>query len=395
MPRRLQFSYFSSIKVVLLAVNLLVFGSSCTKKQVHSPQKQGDADVLKIGEVSSMTGAEATYGKNAHQGILLGIDEMNEAGGIKGKKLKLITLDSQGNPDESARAITKLITQEGVLSVLTGVISSNALAMAPIAQQHQIPFLATIATNPKVTDLGNFIFRTCLMDSFQGVAMAKFALQNLKMKRLVILRDIKSDYSVGLAETFASTLKSGGGEVIMEQSYSAGDIDFRAQLTSIRSKDADGIFVPGYYTDVSLIARQARELGLKAPLLGGDGWDSPLLKEIGGDALSGSYFSGYYSPDDSSPRLKSFITRYQKAYGVVPDGLALMGYEGTQLFINALKRAKTLSPKDIREAFAETKNVETVSGKISMNSHRDAARPAVVLKIEKSGSIKYQTKIYP
>ena len=355
--------------------------------------KQNPSNVILIGEVSSMTGGEATYGLSAHRGIELALEQVNARGGIQGKKLKLVSMDSQGKPDESARAIAKLISQDGVSAVVTGVISSNALAMAPIAQKNSVPMLATISTHPKVTEQGDQIFRICLMDSFQGTVMAKFALEHLKLKKIVIMRDVKSDYSVGLSETFASVLKAGGGEILMEQSYSGGDIDFKAQLTAVRGKAPDAIYVPGYYSDVSLIARQARELGLSIPLLGGDGWDSPKLKEIGGDALSGSYFSGLYSPEGSSPLLKKFLESYQIAYQTAPDGLAVMGYEGMQVLADAMARAQPLNSKGIREALATTRNFEAVTGKISMDSHRNALRSAVVLRVEKDGHLKYTATV--
>jgi len=378
-----HFLTFTSMVGIFAAVLI----SGCTQ--------QNKTDSIVIGEVASMTGIEATYGLAAHQGIELAIQEINAAGGVRGKNLKLITLDSQGKPDESARAITRLISQDHASLIMTGVISSNALAMAPIAQKNHVPFIATIATHPKVTDLGDYIFRVCLMDSFQGEVMAKFALKNLKLKKVAILRDVKSDYSIGLAETFTSILKAGGGEIVIDQSYSAGDIDFKSQLTAVRSKKPDAIYIPGYYTDVSLIARQARELGIEAPLLGGDGWDSPKLKEIGGAALAGSYFSGFYSPEEPSPRLKDFLTHYQNRYHVNPEGLAVMGYEGVQVMVNALNQAQTIDSQGIRDALANTQKVETVTGTVSMDAKRNAMRSAVVLMIEKSGNLKYQASIAP
>lgn len=385
-----------SVKTTSLAILVLaIAGVGCTTRQVPQSSESSSSDALLIGEVSSMTGAEATYGMNAHQGIALAIQEINEAGGVKGKKLKLLTLDSQGKPDESTRALTKLISKDKVSAVLAGVISSNALAMAPIAQQNKIPFVATIATHPKVTTLGDYIFRVCLMDSFQGKVMAKFALENLKVKKVAILRDVKSDYSIGLSETFTSVIREGGGEIVMSQTYTANDNDFKSQLTAVRAKNPEAIFIPGYYTDVSLIARQARELGMNIPLLGGDGWDSPKLKEIGGEALTGSYFVSFYSAEQATPSLKAFIERYKKAYGAAPDGLALGGYEGAQVLADAIRRAKTLDSVGIRDALAQSEHVATASGEVSMDQKRDAIRSAVVQQIEKNGNLKYQATVNP
>lgn len=224
--------------------------------------------------------------------------------------------------------------------------------------------------------------------------MAKFAGTSLKAKRAAILRDIKSDYSMGLANFFAETFKKMGGEIVVEQSYSAGDVDFKSQLTSIKSKNPEVIFVPGYYTEVGLIARQTRELGIKVPLLGGDGWDSSKLTEIGGPALDGSYFSNHYSPEDKNPVVQKFIADYKAKFGGVPDGLAAMGYDAFMVLAEAMKRAKSLSNADVRQAIAETKNFNGVTGVISIDKNRDAVKPAVVLEI-KDGKFVYRETVNP
>ncbi|MEY4632424.1 MAG: hypothetical protein RIQ81_2544, partial [Pseudomonadota bacterium] len=273
-----------------------------------------DANVIKIGEVGSMTGSEATFGVATHQGVELAIREINASGGIRGKKLQVISLDDQGKPEEAATAVTRLITQDKVTAIVGEVASSRSLAMAPIAQQYKIPMVSPSSTNPKVTEIGDYIFRVCFIDPFQGFVMARFAADNLKVKKVAILRDVKNDYSVGLSKFFTETFKKLGGEIVVDQSYSAGDIDFKSQLTAIRGKKPEAIFVPGYYTEVGLIARQARSLGIKAPLLGGDGWDSPKLLQIGGKAVEGAFFSNHYSAEDKSPHVQSFIERYRKDY---------------------------------------------------------------------------------
>ena len=352
-------------------------------------------DMIKIGEVGSMTGSEATFGTSTHNGIELAVSQINEKGGIKGKKFQIISLDDQGKPEEAATAVTKLITQNGVTVIIGEVASSRSLAMAPIAQQYKIPMISPSSTNPKVTEQGDYIFRVCFIDPFQGTVMAKFALETLKLKKVAILRDVKNDYSVGLADYFRDTFVKGGGTIVVDQSYSAGDIDFKSQLTSIRTKLPEAIFVPGYYTEVGLIARQARELGIKAPLMGGDGWDSPKLKEIGGSAIDGSYFSNHYSHEDKAPYVQDFIAKFKAAYGVIPDGLAAMGYDAAMVFADSLSRSKTLSSSDIREAIATTKAYQGVTGKITINEKRDAVKSAVILKVDPSGEFKYMTTINP
>jgi branched-chain amino acid transport system substrate-binding protein len=384
-----------------LIASLAVTGCLCNPQKTTTPATTGEnaatteaAEEIRIGEVGSMTGSEATFGQSTHNGIELAIKEANAAGGIGGKQLKLISLDNQGKPEEAATAVTRLINQDKVTAILGEVASSRSMAMAPIAQAAGIPMVSPSSTNPKVTQLGDYIFRVCFIDPFQGSVMAKFAAENLAVKRVAILRDVKNDYSVGLADFFRDTFVKLGGEIAIDQSYSAGDMDFKSQLTSIRAANPEAIFVPGYYTEVGLIARQARELGLAVPLLGGDGWDSPKLSEIGGEAVDGSYFSNHYSSEDQSPHVQDFIKNYQTAYGSVPDGLAAMGYDAARVLIDAMKRSAAVTPKDLRDSLAGTKDFQGVTGKITIDSERNAVKPAVVLSV-KGGQFKYQTTINP
>lgn len=387
-----------SAALAVLTLSATVIFSACTKKTPapgDSQQQAAPTDAIKIGEVGSMTGSEATFGISTHEGILLAVNQANAAGGINGKQLAVIALDDQGKPDEAATAVTKLITQDKVIAILGEVASSRSLAMAPIAQENKIPMITPSSTNPKVTEIGDHIFRVCFIDPFQGTVMAKFAHENLKAKKVAILRDVKNDYSVGLANFFVETFKKLGGDIVLDQSYSAGDIDFKSQLTAIRAKAPDAIFVPGYYTEVGLVARQARELGIKAPLLGGDGWDSPKLKEIGGSAMDGSYFSNHYSAEDKAPHIQDFISKYKAAFGgKTPDGLAAAGYDAAVVLIEAMKKAPNLSTTDIRNAIAGTKDFQGVTGKITLNEKRDAVKSAVVLKVE-GGDFKFVTSVNP
>jgi branched-chain amino acid transport system substrate-binding protein len=372
-----------------LMTNAAILGFALANSQAFA------AEPIKIGEVGSMTGSEATFGISTHQGIELAIKEANAAGGIHGRQLQVISLDDQGKPEEAATAVTRLITQDKVTAILGEVASSRSLAMAPIAQQYKIPMVTPSSTNPKVTEVGDYIFRVCFIDPFQGEVMARFALETLKVKKVAILRDVKNDYSVGLANFFTDKIKSAGGEILIDQSYSAGDIDFKSQLTAIRSKKPEVIFVPGYYTEVGLIARQARQLGIKAPLLGGDGWDSPKLTEIGGKALEGSFFSNHYSSEDTSEQVQNFIEKYKKAYNVVPDGLAAMGYDAALVLIDAMKRSsKSLKTEEIRAALSKTADFPGVTGRITIDQKRNAVKSAVVLKVTNSG-FKYETTIKP
>jgi len=378
-----SFTMRSMLSVFLVAA-LLTPG--CRKKETEN--------VIKVGEIGSMTGAEATFGLSTHEGVKLAMDEANAAGGINGKKIEVISIDDQGKPEEAAIAMTKLITQNKVVAVIGEVASSRSLAIAPIAQQYKVPMISPSSTNPKVTQIGNYIFRVCFIDPFQGTVMARFALDTLKVKKLAIFRDVKNDYSVGLADFFKETLLAGGGQVVADQSYSAGDMDFKSQLTAIRTAEPEAVFIPGYYTDVGLIVRQARELGLTVPLLGGDGWDSPKLTEIGGAAMDGTYFSNHYSEEDKSPQVVSFIEKYKKAYGIVPNGISALGYDAAMVLIDALKRTKSSSQEDLRNAIAETKNFVGIGGKITMDENRNPVKPAVVIKVQ-DGKFRYTATVEP
>lgn len=362
-------------------------------------QSAQSADTIKIGEVGSMTGSEATFGISTHQGIILAIEEANAKGGVKGKQLEVISLDDQGKPEEAATAVTKLITQNKVTAILGEVASSRSMAMAPIAQKNKIPMITPSSTNPKVTELGTYVFRVCFIDPFQGTVMATFAAETLKVKKVAVLRDVKNDYSIGLADFFTEVFKKKGGTIVLDTSYSAGDMDFKSQLTAIKGKNPEAIFVPGYYTEVGLIARQARELGIKAPLMGGDGWDSPKLTEIGGKAIEGAFFSNHYSSEDKSPVVQDFISRFKKKYNVVPDGLAAMGYDAALVMIDGMNRAKTLGGNDIRAALADTKKFQGVTGKITIDEKRNAVKSAVVLEVAKKEpgkeDFRYKTTINP
>lgn len=347
-----------------------------------------------IGEYGSLTGGTATFGQSTHQGIMLATEEVNAAGGLLGRPVKVITEDDQSRPEEAKTAVLKLIKQNRVVAVLGEVASSRSLAAAPECQKSKIPMISSASTNPKVTEVGDYIFRTCFVDSFQGEGMAKFALEQLGLKKVAILTDVKNDYSVGLAEFFEKTFKAQGGEIVEKQSYSEGDIDFRAQLTAIKGKNPEGVFVPGYYTEVGLIARQARELGITGPLMGGDGWDSAKTVEIGGDAVNGCYYGNHYASDDPDPKIQAFIQKFKSKFGEVPDAMAVLGYDAASLLYDAIKRAGSADSSKIRDALAATKDFGGVSGTLSMDENRNAKKKLVILKIE-GGKVKFQAEVKP
>ncbi len=352
------------------------------------------ADEIRIGEFGSLTGTTATFGQSTHNGIMLAVEETNAAGGVIGKKLKLITEDDQSKPEEAKTAVIKLIKQQRVAAILGEVASSRSLAAAPEAQKAGIPMVTPASTNPKVTQVGDYIFRTCFIDPFQGSTMARFAHDTLKVNQVAILKDVKNDYSVGLAEFFERTFTGMGGQIVANESYSEGDTEFRAVLTAIRAKNPQAIYIPGYYTEVGLIARQARELGLRVPLLGGDGWDSEKTLEIGGDAVNGSYYTNHYSAEDPSPVVQGFIQKYKAKYGEVPDAMAVLGYDAARILIDAIKRAGSADGPKVRDALAQTKDFGGVSGSITIDAERNSKKNIVVLKID-GGKVKFQTSIAP
>jgi branched-chain amino acid transport system substrate-binding protein len=274
------------------------------------------------------------------------------------------------------------------------VASSNTLAAAPKAQEAKIPMISPSSTNPAVTQVGDYIFRVCFIDPFQGEVMAKFSYNNLKARKAAILYDFNSDYSRGLQNFFKRSFTALGGQIVSEQSYTQGDRDFSGQLTAIRSAGPDVVYVPGYYGEVGVIANQTKQLGIKAPLLGGDGWDAPQLWKLGGDALNGDYISNHYSVDDPSPAIQKFVADYKQRFNEAPDALAALGYDAMRVLADAIKRAGTTDSAKLRDAIAQTQNFPGVTGAITLDKDRNAVKPAVVLKLEKSKFV-YETTIYP
>jgi branched-chain amino acid transport system substrate-binding protein len=352
-------------------------------------------DEIVIGEFGSLTGGTATFGTSSHAGTVLALEEINAGGGVLGKQIKLITEDNQSKPEESVTAVLKLIKQDQVKAVIGEVASSRTLAAAPTCQVNGIPLLSPASTNPRVTQIGDYVFRACFIDPFQGSTMAKFAVQRLGAKRIAILTDTKNDYSVGLTEFFRETAKKLGAEIVAEESYSEGDIEFKAQLTAIKADNPDVIYVPGYYTECALIARQARELGLDVPLLGGDGWDSPQTAEIGGKAVEGVYITNHYSPDDQRPEVRKFITDFQaKNGGKTPDAMAVLGYDAMKLMADAIRRAGSTDGAKIRDALAATRDFPGISGRISMDADRNARKDIVIVQM-RDGRFQFVESIAP
>ena len=353
----------------------------------------GGGDKVKIGVFMSMTGDTANFGISSTNGIKMAADEVNAAGGINGKQIELDVQDDRSDPSEAATIVTKFVTQDGVHAILGEVASSRSIAAAPIAQNAKIPMLTPSSTNPEVTKKGDYIFRSCFIDPVQGAAIAQFAARTLNAKRAAIMVDRKNDYSTGLEKVINATFTKMGGEMVVTQSYQAGDQDFNAQITSIKGANPDVIFVPGYYGDVALFAKQARDKGVTVPLVGGDGWDAKQLYDIGGKALNGSYFTNHYSPYDTDPAVVKFVTDYKTRYGAIPDALAATAYDAAKIMFDAIKRAGSLDGKAIRDALAATKDFPGVTGRVTFNSDRDAVKPIVMIEIKDGGTYAVRERV--
>jgi branched-chain amino acid transport system substrate-binding protein len=379
------------------AVTLALLAPACKKKDEAGTGASGSgaaAGDIVIGHYASMTGNTAHFGQDTDKAARLAADQINEAGGVLGRKLKIVTLDTRGDGADAANAVTRLIDVEHATAILGEVASSLSLQGGPIAQRRKIPMVSPSSTNPKVTQIGDYVFRVCYIDPFQGKVMAQFARNTLKLDKVAILKDVKNDYSKGLAEAFQKAFVALGGSIAAEQSYSAGDTDFSAQVTAIKGSAAQAIWVPGYYSEVASIARTAQRLGLKLPLLGGDGWDAPELFGIAGDSLNGSYFSNHFAPDQASPKAQKFVTDFTAKYGQAPTGLGALGYDGVLVIADALKRAGSAEPSRLRDALAATRGLEAVTGTLTMDKERNPEKSVVVLKIE-GGKAKYETLVQP
>lgn len=377
--------------LTLALCSLALIATSCTKKETSTPK----SDEIVIGHYASLTGQIANFGQSTEKGLRLALKEYNAAGGFNGKPVKVITYDDQGKPEEAASTITKLITQDNVIGVIGEVASSLSLVAADVAMRNKTPMLSPSSTNPDVTKKGEYISRICFIDPFQGQVMAKFAHENLKAKTAAVFRDVKNDYSVGLANFFRKAFEEKGGKIVIDTSYQERDLDFKAQLTEIKAKKPDVIFIPGYYNDVALIAKQARSLGLTQPLLGGDGWESEDLFKVAGKAIDGSYYSNHYAPDTKDPGAVKFIANFKKDYnGETPDAMAALGYDAFHVMMDALKRAKAPTREELKNAIATTKDFQGVTGKITLNAERNAVKSAVVLKVE-GGKAKFFSSVDP
>ena len=384
--------------LILLAAALSMVLLGCPPKSETPSGTSGTAtggDIL-VGEYGSLTGTEATFGQSTHNGIMMAADEVNGAGGINGRKIKILTEDDQSKAEEAVTAVQKLISQNQVVAVLGEVASSSSIAAAPICQNNKVPMITPSSTNPEVTRKGDYIFRMCFTDDYQGHSMADYVAKQLGVKTAAILTDVKSDYSQGLGHFFEERFTQDGGKVVARASYAKGDSDFRAQLTSVKGANPQILFVPGYYTDIGQIAQQARDLGMTQPLVGGDGWESPKLIEIGGKALEGCYYSNHYYYGDTLPAVRNFVERYKQRYGVTPDSLAALAYDAMHVLAESMKRAGgKLDGASLRDAIAATKNFAGVTGNITLGPDRNPIGKKIIIEEIKNGQLTLRKSIDP
>lgn len=359
------------------------------------------ADTIKVGANLEMTGGSASYGISSKNAIELAFKEINEKGGINGKQLELVVADNKSEAAEATNAMQKLVSQDNVVAVIGPNLSSSVIAASAINNSAKVLDIAPMATNPYVTvdqasgKTKDFNYRTCFIDPFQGTVMAKFATAELGVGNAAVLIDNSSDYAKGLAQFFKENFVKEGGAVTAEESYLQKDTDFKATLTKIKATNPDFLYVPGYYQEVGLIVKQARELGMNMPIAGGDGWDSAKMPEIAGAAaLNNTYFSSLYSPEDSSDINKNFVAAYEKAYGQKPDVFAALSYDSALLVAEAIKNAGSTEPAKISEAMAKINGFSGVSGSVTFDDKHNPVKSAVILEY-KDGAQSLKTKINP
>mgnify|MGYP000727264867 FL=1 len=389
------------MKRVSKVLTALVLGSVLAGLAAGCGGGEKKADTIKVGANLEMTGGSASYGISSKNAIELAFKEINEKGGINGKQLELVVADNKSEAAEATNAMQKLVSQDNVVAVIGPNLSSSVIAASAINNSAKVLDIAPMATNPYVTvdqasgKTKDFNYRTCFIDPFQGTVMAKFATAELGVGNAAVLIDNSSDYAKGLAQFFKENFVKEGGAVTAEESYLQKDTDFKATLTKIKATNPDFLYVPGYYQEVGLIVKQARELGMNMPIAGGDGWDSAKMPEIAGAAaLNNTYFSSLYSPEDSSDINKNFVAAYEKAYGQKPDVFAALSYDSALLVAEAIKNAGSTEPAKISEAMAKINGFSGVSGSVTFDDKHNPVKSAVILEY-KDGAQSLKTKINP
>ena len=366
----------------------------CAASFVFAGGKQ-DANTVSIGAVLPLSGQVAFYGNESRDGALLAIEQINASGGLLGKKLALIPEDDEGTAEKSANAFTKLITRDKVSFVIGSSTSGATMAMTAMAQQAKVVLISPSGTNIEVTRAGDFIFRACFIDPFQGVVGADFAFYTLKAGRAAVLYDAGADYNTGLAEAFKKQFKAAGGQVVADEAYQSGDVDFNAQITRIRAANPDVVYLPNYYNDVALQAKQLRAQGVTCALVGGDGWDS-LIDNAGDEILNGFWSSGF-AADTTDPKGVAFVKAYEARFKKPASQFAALGYDSLMLIADGIKAARSYDSTAVKNAMAKLRG-DYVTGNIRFDANRDPIKGAAILEIvRKNGKLTnaYKTTVNP
>jgi branched-chain amino acid transport system substrate-binding protein len=368
--------------------------AGCQRQQSEITEKPSDEKV-RVGALMSLTGDTAQYGLSSLNGARMAVEEANASGGVAGRRVELIPEDTRSDAAATDAAVRRLAREYGVHALVGEMVSSRALAAARAAQSEGVPMLTPSATSPEVTSPGRFVFRSCYTDAFQGAAIARFAAVTLGARRAALLVAARQSYSQELAEFIRDAFVRFGGEVVSVQEYTEGASDFTEQLDMLRASKPDVVFVPGYYLEAGLLARQARAQGIEIPFVGGDGWDSPRLYEIGGQALAGDFFTAHFSPEDPDPRVQRFVADYRRLFGAAPDSFAATAYDAARILLAAIERAPTLERAAIRDALASTRDFPGVTGSVTFNAERNAVKQLVVVRIGPNGKHSVESHVSP
>jgi branched-chain amino acid transport system substrate-binding protein len=356
------------------------------------------AKEIRIGLITPLSGDVKTYGESVKNSFLIAVEEANAKGGVAGMKVVYVIQDDKNDPTEAANVANLLINRHRVKAIVGAVTSKTSIPVSDIAQAAKVPALTPTGTNPKITVADgrrkDYMFRSCFIDPFQGSVMARFAVETLKKRSAAVLYDASNDYSKGTAEVFRASFGKQGGKIVAFEAYGKDDVDFSALLTKVKASGAEALYLPDYYGKVGLIARQAREKGVKAQLIGVDGWDSPDLVRIAGDAVEGGYFVNHYSPEDTRPEVQAWVRKYRERHGQLPDALGTLAYDGTMMLFEAIRRAGSDDPRKIRDALASIRDFSGITGKMALDANGDAVKSAAILKIE-GGRQKFVKTVNP
>lgn len=370
-----------SLFLLLLFALPIVAGCSGDKSEV------GEGDTVKIGLNYELSGPVSTYGQSLTAGIELAMEQINKDGGVLDKQIELVKVDNRSDTTEAANVSSRLATKDNVLAILGPATSGNTKAASPAAIENKLPLVSASATDDDVTvdsngNVREYIFKTCFSDSFQGVTMANFANGDLNAKNVAILFDNTSDYAKGLYTSFKETFTDLGGEILIEEAYQAKDTDFKAVLTNIKAENPDVLYIPGYYEELGLIIRQARELGIDAPVLGGDGYDSPKLAEIAGAKnLNNVYYTNHYSSMDTADDIVNFRNAFKEKYGNEPDAFNALGYDLAYFLVDAIDRAGAEDREKLKDAIASTENFPAITGTLSIDENHNPVKAVTIIEV--------------